>query len=188
MRTVMFFMMTSVDGFFEGPGHDIDWHNVDEEFNDFAIDQLNSADMLLFGRVTYELMASYWPTPEARANDPQVAGAMNALQKIVVSTTLDRADWENTRLIKENVAEEVARLKAQDGKDLIVMGSSDLAASLAESGLVDEFRIMVNPVVLGEGKLVLSGIKRRLNLKLLKTRTFGNGNVLLIYAPAAKGE
>src|SRR5258706_5790319 len=125
MRKVIFFMLTSVDGFFEGPGHNIDWHNVDEEFNDFAIDQLNHTGVLLFGRVTYEMMAGYWPTPEAKAADPEVAGAMNALQKIVVSTTLDSADWENTRLIKDNVAEEVGKLKQQAGKDMIVMGSSD---------------------------------------------------------------
>ena len=186
MRKILFFMLTSVDGFFEGPNHDIDWHHVDEEFNDFANDQLASTDLLLFGRVTYEMMASYWPTAEARANDPQVAGAMNALPKIVVSTTLDKAEWENTRLIKDNVAEEVGKLKQQAGKDMIVMGSSGLAVSLAEMGLVDEFRIMVNPVVLGEGKPVFSGIHGQLKLKLLKARTFGNGNVLLYYAPAAK--
>ena len=101
-------------------------------------------------------------------------------------TTLDKAEWENTRLIKDNVAEEVGKLKQQAGKDMIVMGSSGLAVSLAEMGLVDEFRIMVNPVVLGEGKPVFSGIHGQLKLKLLKARTFGNGNVLLYYAPAAK--
>ena len=186
MRKILFFMLTSVDGFFEGPNHDIDWHHVDEEFNDFANDQLASTDLLLFGRVTYEMMASYWPTAEARANDPQVAGAMNALPKIVVSTSLDKAEWENTRLIKDNVAEEVGKLKQQAGKDMIVMGSSGLAVSLAEMGLVDEFRIMVNPLVLGTGKPVFSGIQGRMNLKLLKARTFGNGNVLLYYAPGEK--
>jgi len=186
MRKVIFFMLTSVDGFFEGAGHNIDWHNVDEEFNEFANEQLSSTDMLLFGRVTYELMASYWPTEQAKADDPEVAGAMNALPKVVVSTTLDKADWENTRLIKDNVAEEVGKLKQQAGKDMIVMGSSDLAVSLAEMGLVDEFRIMVNPVVLGAGKPVFSGIQGRMNLKLLKARTFGNGNVLLYYAPGEK--
>ena len=188
MRKVIFFMLTSVDGFFEGAGHNIDWHHVDEEFNEFANEQLGSTDMLLFGRVTYEMMASYWPTEQAKADDPEVAGAMNALQKIVVSTTLDTADWENTRLVKDNLAEEVGKLKQQVGKDMIVMGSSGLAVSLAEMGLVDEFRIMVNPVVLGEGKPVFSGIHGRLNLKLLKARTFGNGNVLLYYAPAADAE
>jgi dihydrofolate reductase len=186
MRKTYFFILTSVDGFFEGPNHDIFWHNVDEEFNEFANEQLSSTDMLLFGRVTYEMMASYWPTPAAKADDPVIAGLMNALPKIVVSTTLDKAEWENTRLIKDNVAEEVGKLKQQAGKDMIVMGSSDLAVSLAEMGLVDEFRIMVNPVVLGAGKPVFSGIHGRMNLKLLKTRTFGNGNVLLYYAPEAK--
>ena len=110
MRKVILFMMVTLDGFFEGPNGEIDWHNVDQEFNKFAIEQLDSVDILLFGRKTYELMASYWPTPAAATDDPIVADKMNRLPKIVFSKTLSSVEWQNTRLVKENVAEEVAKL------------------------------------------------------------------------------
>ena len=186
MRKVIFFMLTTLDGFYEGPNKEINWHNVDEEFNEFAIDQLNSVDVLLFGRVTYELMASYWPTPAAITNDPIVADKMNSLPKIVFSKTLASAGWHNTRLVKENIAEEISKLKQQPGKDLIIFGSSDLAVTLIQHGLIDEYRIMVNPVVLGNGKSLFKGIHHKLDLKLLKTRTFSSGNVLLYYQPDQK--
>jgi dihydrofolate reductase len=183
MRKVIFFMLVSVDGYFEGPNREIDWHVVDEEFNEFAIQQLDSVDVLLFGRTTYEMMAAYWPTSEAVSNDPIVAGKMNSLPKVVFSKTLRAANWQNTRLVKENIPEEVARLKKQPGKDLIIFGSSDLSVTLILSGLIDEFRIMVNPVILGSGKSLLKGLPEQLHLKLLKTRTLRSGNVLLYYQP-----
>jgi dihydrofolate reductase len=186
MRKVFLFMMVTLDGFFEGPGQDIDWHNVDEEFNEFALNQLNDVDTLLFGRVTYEGMASYWPTPFAKENDPIIADKMNTIPKIVFSKTLDKAEWQNTRLVKEHVAEEIANLKQQPGKDLAIFGSSDLAVSFIQMGLLDELRIMVNPVVLGSGKPLLKGIHDKLNLKLLKTMPFRSGNVLLYYQPNKK--
>jgi dihydrofolate reductase len=183
MRKVIFFMLTTLDGFFEGPNGEIDWHNVDEEFNEFAIEQLNSVDVLLFGRVTYELMASYWPTPLAIEDDPIVADKMNHLPKLVFSRTLKKVEWQNTRLIKENIGEEILKRKGQPGKDMILFGSSDLAVTLADLDLIDEYRIMVNPLILGGGKSLLKGAQQRLKLKLLKTRTFQNGNVLLYYQP-----
>lgn len=183
MRNVLFFMLVSLDGYFAGPNGEIDWHNVDEEFNEFSTEQLGSVDTLLFGRVTYQGMASYWPTPVAMANDPIIAEKMNMISKIVFSRTLEKADWNNTRLIKANVAEEVTKLKQQPGKDLIIFGSSDLAVSFTQMGLIDEYRIMVSPVVLGDGQPLFKGINQKLNLKLLKTRTFSNGNVLHYYQP-----
>ncbi len=129
MRKAILFMMVTLDGFFEGPKGELDWHNVDEEFNEFAKDQLNSVDFLLFGRRTYELMANYWPTPSATRDDPIIAEKMNAMPKIVFSRTLEKVGWNNSRLIKENIAEEISSLKRRPGKDLIVFGSSDLAVS-----------------------------------------------------------
>jgi dihydrofolate reductase len=158
---------------------------VNEEFNDFAINQLNDIGMLLFGRVTYEVMASFWPTDFAREDDPIVAEKMNTMPKIVVSRTLEKANWQNTRLVKEHVAEEIAQLKQQPGKDIAVFGSSDLAVSLLEMGLLDELRIMVNPVVLGSGKSLFKGLHERLKLNLLRTQQFQSGNVLLYYEPVA---
>jgi len=187
MRKVLFFMMMSLDGYFEGPAHEIDWHNVDDEFNDFAIAQLKEVDTLLFGRVTYEMMASYWPTSEARNNDPIVAERMNSLPKIVFSRTLPRAQWENTRLVKDGFAAEVTKLKHQPGKDLIIFGSSSLAVTFIEHSLLDEYRLMVNPVILGRGKTLFKGINNRLGLKLMQTRTFHSGNVLLYYEPKRNG-
>src|SRR5262245_33678488 len=105
MRKLFAFNMISLDGFFEGPNGDLSWHNVDEEFNQFAIEQTSSLGGILFGRVTYEGMASYWPTPPAQASDPEIAHLMNTLPKVVVSHTLQNADWHNTRLIKHNVRE-----------------------------------------------------------------------------------
>jgi dihydrofolate reductase len=183
MRKVLLFMFTSLDGFFEGPGQDITWHNFDDEMNQLSIEQLDSVDMLLFGRVTYEMMASYWPTSAAMADDPLTTEKMNTLPKLVFSKTLHEVEWQNTRLVKDNFVEEVTQLKAQPGKDLIIFGSSDLAVTFLEHDLLDEIRVMVNPIVLGGGKALFAGIKQPLKLKLLKTRAFASGNVLLHYQP-----
>jgi len=183
MRKVFLFNMVTLDGFFEGPNQDISWHHVDEEFNEFAIQQLNEIDTLLFGRVTYQVMASYWPTEHAISDDPEVAGLMNSLPKIVFSKTLDKAEWNNSRLIKENAADEVLKLKQQPGKDIAIFGSSDLAVTLAQNGVIDEYRVIVNPVFLGKGTSLLKGIKEKMNLKFLNARIFKSGNVLLYYVP-----
>jgi dihydrofolate reductase len=175
--------MVTLDGYFEGPNREIDWHNVDAEFNDYAIDLLNNVDVLVFGRVTYQLMASYWPTPAATTNDPIVAEKMNSLSKIVFSRTLNQVAWKNTKLVRGNVAEEILKLKQQPGKDLAVFGSCDLALTLIRLGLIDEYQIFVNPVVLGSGKPLFEDIHDKLKLKLLKTKTFDSGNVLLYYQP-----
>lgn len=182
-RKVYLFMMTSLDGYFEGPNHELDWHNVDKEFDEFTIEQLNQVGVILFGRRTYEMMASFWPSKYAKETDPIVAGLMNSLPKIVFSRTLDRADWTNTRLVKTGLAEEVASLKGQPGKDIAVFGSSNLCVSLANLDLIDEFRIMINPVILGEGHPLLGGLGRSLRLKTKGERRFRSGNVLIHYVP-----
>ena len=183
MRKVIMFNMVTLDGYFEGPNHDIDWHRTDEEFNDFSIEQIKTADSILFGRVTYQLMASYWPTPDAFANDPEIAGSMNSTPKFVFSRTLDQASWSKSTLIKGDAVEGVAKLKQQAGKDMLLFGSANLAADLTAHRLIDEYRLMVNPVVIGNGTPLFKEVKEQLNLKLLKSRAFGNGNVLLYYQP-----
>jgi len=187
MRKLLFFMMTSANGFYEAGPWEIDWHIVDEEFNDFALEQIESIDTMLFGRATYTGMAAYWPTKEAIESDPQVAGKMNDTQKVVFSNTLDSASWQNSRLVKGDAATEVRKLKDQPGKDMIVFGSSDLAVTLAAAGLIDEYRLMIAPVALPQGKPVLVGLKENLPLRLLWTRTFKNGNLLVCYSPADPG-
>ena len=116
MRKIIFQNMITLDGYFEGPNREIDWHNVDDEFNQFAIEFLNSVDTFIFGRVTYELMAGYWPTEHAVTDDPIVAGKMNSLQKIVVSKTLQKVEWNNTKLIKDNIEAEIRKLKESAGQ------------------------------------------------------------------------
>jgi dihydrofolate reductase len=180
MKKLYFFMMTTANGLYERGPWQIDWHNTDEEFNDFAIEQLDRMDTLVFGRKTYEGMVGYWTTPEAVESDPIVAGKMNGMAKVVVSKTLARADWSNTRVVRD--PEAIAALKREPGKDALLIGSSDLAVSLGALGLIDEYRIMVNPIALGNGKPVLQGLAADLKLRLLRTRTFTNGNVLLTYA------
>jgi len=186
MRKVIFQMLISLDGYFEGSNKEIDWHNVDAEFNDYAISNLKNVDTLLFGRVTYELMAAYWPTEDAMKNDPIVAAAMNDTAKIVVSRTLKYISWENTKLIRENIPAELKKLKQQPGKAIAVFGSSDLGVTLIENDLIDEFQFIVNPLILGGGKTIFTGIRHRLPLKLVSARTFKNGNVLLTYHPIRK--
>jgi dihydrofolate reductase len=183
MRRLTVFNLVTLDGYFAGEGGDISWHNVDEEFQELANAASNSGNTLLFGRVTYELMASYWPTPEAIKNDPIVAAGMNKSEKIVFSRTLDKADWNNTRLVKTDMVAEVRRLKQASGKDLTVLGSGSIIAQLAQDGLIDEYQVLVNPVVLGKGRTMFEGISDKMTLKLTKTRVFGNGNVLLTYEP-----
>ena len=183
MSRVLFFMVVSANGYYERGPWQIDWHNVDAEFNDFAMAQLDSVDVLVFGRKTYEGMARWWPTPEAISRDPEVAGRMNALTKVVVSTTLERADWMNTRIVREDLGTAVEKLKRESSKGVLVMGSSDLAISLAKLGLVDEYRLMVNPVFLRGGKPVLAGLSDDVHVKLGDVRRFRSGNVLLTYEP-----
>lgn len=174
--------MTSIDGYFEGPNGTLDWHLVDEEFNKYAIDLLNQIDSLIFGRITYEIMASYWPTKGAIEDDPIVAAKMNELTKIVYSKTLKNSDWQNTKFFSgENLREELNEMKNKPGKDIAVFGSSNLSLDLIREGLIDEYRIFINPVVLGGGKILFEGIGDRMKLNLTQTRTFKSGNVLLYY-------
>ncbi|HYA66468.1 MAG TPA: dihydrofolate reductase family protein, partial [Burkholderiaceae bacterium] len=154
-------------------------HGVEE--NEFAAQQLRLGSVLLFGRVTYELMASYWPTPQAIQQDPPLAQAMNDAEKIVFSRTLRSADWNNTRLYKDNVAQEMRKLKQTPGKDMTLLGSGSVVVQFADEGLIDEYQIMVDPVLLGSGTPLCSGIQRRHDLRLTMTKAFGSGCVLLTY-------
>ncbi len=182
MKKLTVFNLVTLDGYFAGQGGDISWHNVDDEFQELAKEASNSGNTLLFGRVTYELMAGYWPTPEAIKNDPIVARGMNSAAKIVFSRTLDRVDWNNTRLVKSDMLSEIRKLKQEPGKDLTVLGSGSIVSQLAQERLIDEYQILLNPVVIGKGKTMFEGVKAPFSLKLTRSRVFGNGNVLLNYS------
>jgi dihydrofolate reductase len=187
MGRLSMFNLVSLDGFFAGPGGEIDWFRTDDEFERFAIEHTGRAQHLLFGRVTYELMASYWPTAEATAAEPEIAQLMNSLPKTVFSHTLREVTWENTRLVSDNAADVVARLKRETDGEIYLFGSADLAATLTEAGLFDEYRLILNPVVLGRGRPLFKD-ERPLDLRLLHERRFGNGNVLLTYEPLKSEE
>jgi dihydrofolate reductase len=182
MRKMIIFNMISADGYFEGVDHDLDWHNVNAEFNDFAIAQLDEADTLVFGRKTYELMASFWPTAMARKNDPDVAEKMNSTAKVVLSHSLNVVEWHNTTLLKDNAIDRLRELKEGHGKALLVLGSSNLCVGLLEEGLIDEVRLMVNPIVLGKGNTIFAGLNKPLRLELTDTHKFKSGNILLSYS------
>ncbi|PKO14344.1 MAG: riboflavin biosynthesis protein RibD [Chloroflexi bacterium HGW-Chloroflexi-10] len=183
MRKIIFRNMVSLDGFFEGPNHEIDWHMVNDEFNELSIDMEKTTDTLIFGRITYELMASYWPTELALTDDPKVARMMNTLTKVVFSRTLKHVDWQNSRLVNGDTVEEITRLKQLPGKDMAIFGSANLAKTLIENNLIDEYQIFVNPVVLGGGRSLFEGIKTKLTFNLQGTKIFKNGLVLLTYQP-----
>ena len=181
MRKVALFMMVSLDGFFEGVDHEFDWHNVDEEFEDFAAKQLGDADVLLFGSKTYQMMVDYWTTAIAKDRDPVIAGFMNSMPKLVFSRTLRAAEWQNTQIVKNHVVEEIRKLTQQPGKDLLVLGSNNLSVSLLEMGLLDEIRVMLAPVLIGCGNSLFVGLSSRFKLHLAASREFQSGNVLLTY-------
>jgi dihydrofolate reductase len=185
MQKLGAFNLITVDGYFAGANGDISWHRVDDEFQEYAEKNSNSGSTLLFGRITYELMASYWPTSEALKNDPVVAKGMNDSRKIVFSRTLKKAGWANTRLVKEDMVGEVRTLKGHNGPGLTILGSGSIVAQLAQESLIDEYQIMVNPLALGRGKTMFEGIRKPLDLKLTQMRAFKNGNVLLCYEPKA---
>jgi len=188
LRRLVVFNNVSLDGYFVDMNGDMSWAKnpiPDAEWDAFGAENAKGGGTLLFGRVTYELMASYWPTPLAAQNDPVVAKHMNSLPKVVFSRTLDRASWSNTKLVTDDMAAEIRRMKRQPGEDMAILGSGSIVSQLAQEGLVDEYQIVVNPVVLGAGRTLFDGVKERLPLKLTRTRAFGNGNVLLCYEPMA---
>ncbi len=173
--------MVSLDGYFEGEGNDLNWHNVDQEFNNFALGQLSDTGLLIFGRRTYETMKDFWTSPTAFKKDRNTAMLMNKIKKIVFSKTLGRADWKNTTLLRFVSKEQIIKLKKEEGKDIAIFGSSDLSVSFVRLGLIDELRLMINPVLLGKGRSFLAGVKGNPELRLVERRVFKSGNVLLTY-------
>jgi len=188
MRKLAVFNNVTLDGYFADSNGDMRWahrESQDAEFNAFVAENASGGGELVFGRITYALMASYWPTPLAMKNDPVVAEGMNKLPKVVFSRTLDKASWSNTKLVKGDVAAAMRKMKNEPGKDLAILGSGSIVSQLAQEGLIDEFQVMVNPVVLGKGRTMFDGVEKKLNLKLTRTRAFGTGNVLLCFEPVA---
>jgi dihydrofolate reductase len=186
MRKLVVFNMVSLDGFFVDSKGDMNWaHKNDAEWNAFVSGNASGSGVLVFGRITYDLMASYWPTAMALQNSPVVAKGMNDMPKIVFSRTLDKASWNNTKLVKGDLATEVRKLKQESGPGMVILGSGSLVSQLAPQNLIDEYQIALSPIVLGKGRTLFEGVKEKLNLKLTTSRTFGNGTVFVCYQPAA---
>lgn len=174
------FNFVTLNGFFEGANKDTTWHVHGVEEDNFAVEMLGQDDILLFGRITYELMFSYWPSEFALENNSKVAEGMNRAEKIVFSKTLDKVEWNNARLIRDNVVEEVRKIK-ESGRNMSILGSGKIGALFASHDLIDEFQIMIDPMLLGNGVPVFNGLNHQINLKLKEARTFKSGTVLLTY-------
>ncbi len=186
MRRLIAFEQVSLDGYFTDAHGDMSWaHKQDPEWNAFAAENAGGGGALLFGRKTYEMMAGFWPTPAAREMAPEVAQGMNDMAKFVFSRTLKTASWKNTTLVTGDIAGEVRKMKKQRGPAIAILGSGTIVSQLAQAGLIDEFQIVVNPIVLGSGRTLFEGVHDRIALERTNTRAFGNGNVVLTYVPAA---
>jgi dihydrofolate reductase len=183
MRKIIFWMSVSLDGFMAGPDGELDWSLVDDELHQYFNDEVKALSALLEGRVTYELMAGFWPTadqdPDCNPIMAEFAGLWRDIPKVVFSKTLDQAGW-NTTIVREVIPDEIRKLQAEPGGDMVV-GGAKLAASFMAHDLIDEYRLYVHPVMIGRGQRMFQAPDVRMNLEFVETRTFGNGVVLLRY-------
>ncbi len=188
MRNIIVFDLVTVDGFFCGPNGEIDWMKTDDEFQKFSEEQTGTFGAFIFGHTTYDLMHDYWSTPEALKSDPVVTNLMRETWKLVFSKTLipveNRPEWKHVKILRDIGAEEIRGWKKMDGKDIAIFGSGTIIQQMANLGLIDEYRLLVNPLILGKGKPLFKDV-RKTDLELAASRTFGNGNILLAYRPAA---
>ena len=185
MRNLIFFMHTSLDGFVAGLQGELDWIRIDDEMFDFVATMTDKADTALYGRVTYEMMQSYWPTageqPNASKHDKEHSAWYNKVSKVVLSKTLSEKGLVNTKVISDQLAENINKLKKQDGKNILIFGSPTASISLLNAGLIDEFWLFVNPIILGHGIPLYKGVSGTTQLKLVESKTFSSGVIALHY-------
>jgi dihydrofolate reductase len=178
-------MHTSLDGFVAGLNGEMDWINVDDEMFEYAGKQTDMADTALYGRITYQMMDSYWPTaadqPNATKHDIQHSRWYNSVTKIVISKTLQQHNLRNTKIISDNIAEEIKKIKQQPGKNILMFGSPSIGHLLMHDNLIDDYWLFVNPIILATGIQLFKNIKDRINLKLLEKNVFASGVVGLHY-------
>jgi dihydrofolate reductase len=208
MRKIILFNLITLDGFFAGEDGNIDWHMVDDEFNDFAVEQTGTFGGIIFGKTTYELFEPFWSQvaqtgrfpgsdQDASPDDVKVGKFIHEVEKFVFSKSLNEVTWQNTTLYHEIDPEEIKKLKAKEGKpvrnasqsdaggDIFILGSGTIAQQFANLDMIDEYRLLVNPVILGKGKPMFKDVDMK-KLNLLATRKFGNGNVLMTYSSEQK--
>ncbi len=189
MRKIIVTMWITLDGFIAGPNGEMDWVGqfYDEAMGNYEDNLVSSADTLVLGRVTYESFAGAWPkvpeNPSASKGEVEYAHKVNAMRKIVFSRTLSSVEWNNSRLVKEIIPEEITKLKQEPGRDMVIYGSASIVRTLTNLGLIDEYQLLVHPVVLGSGKPLFQDIKHKTNLKLIQSRTHPSGVVVLSYQP-----
>ena len=185
MRKLVLFMHTSLDGFVAGSKGEMDWINVSEDIFDYAGQRTNEADAALYGRVTYHMMESYWPTaadqPKATKHDIEHSQWYNTVAKVVLSRTMTGTPSANTKIIAGNLKAEITQLKQADGKDILMFGSPTAAHSLMAENLIDDYWLFINPVLLGQGIPLFNDVKDRVALKLLASNVFSSGVVCLHY-------
>lgn len=177
------FSFTTLDGFFKGKNEDISWHCFGEDEQKMSDELSNRGSVLLFGRVTYQMMAGYWTSTEALKNDPVTAKGMSNSKKIVFSNTLKEATWQNTQVIAGDIVSEIKKLKSMPGPDMTILGSGQIVSQFAKAGVIDEYTLLLNPVVLGQGESLFKGLTEKLQLKLKSSRQMKSGNILLSYEP-----
>ena len=183
MRKINSYTFITLNGFYKGINEDINWHKHGGEESEHATEGLSGNGILLFGRKTYEMMSSYWPTPAGMEAAPDIAKGMNSAEKIVFSRTLKEAKWNNTRIINDNVVEEIKKLKQNGNKDMTILGSGSILTLFAQHNLIDEYQFMIDPVIIGEGFSVLKNITIKLDLKLTRSKVYKSGVILACYQP-----
>ncbi len=190
MRKVIVSMWVTLDGFIAGPNNEMDWIGAvyDDAMGKYEDDVVSAADMLLLGRLTYESFAGSWPkvpdNPSVSEGEKAYARKLNAMRKIVFSRTLDKAEWNNSTLVREIVPQEIAKMKQAPGKDMVIYGSASIVQAFTNLGLIDEYQILVHPVILGSGKPLFKNITKPVNLKLLRAEHRKSGVAVLYYEPA----
>jgi dihydrofolate reductase len=185
MRKLVLFMHTSLDGFVAGPNGEMDWINVDEDMFEYAGEQTDQSDTALYGRVTYQMMESYWPTagdqPNATKHDKQHSSWYNKVAKVVLSKTMQGVKLTRVHIISNDLPDEIIKLKQAPGKNILIFGSPTAAHSLMTENLIDDYWLFVNPILLGQGIPLFKGIKGRTKLKFITSNTFSSGVVCLHY-------
>lgn len=183
MRKLTVFNFITLNGFYKGTDNDTSWHRHGEEEGQYSADAMKSESILLFGRITYEMMASWWPTPMAAEAYPEVAKGMNSAEKILFSNSIEDPKWNNTRVMNGDITEKIRQIKQQPGKDLTILGSGSVVSQFADAGLIDQYQIMIDPVALPSGTPIFNGIKNGFRLELTDTKIFKSGTIVLTYKP-----
>jgi dihydrofolate reductase len=180
MNKITSFTFITLNGFFKGPNEDTSWHPHGGEAGEYANQASDVDNILLFGRKTYEMMESFWPSPMASQLFPIVAENMNKAQKLVCSNTLEKAEWQNTSILKGDIVEQIKQLKAKSKKPITILGSGSLLAQLSDANLIDEYMIMLDPIALVKGVSIFEGIQSDLQLELVSSRVFDKDGIILL--------